>query len=183
MCTSLAANGIRLIPDYAGSTRRNSPLMFETRAHPRLRGEHIEGVVASFADSGSSPTTRGAHQVTQQDGVLQRLIPDYAGSTSSCGSMIFSYSAHPRLRGEHSTELWQQGNKRGSSPTTRGARRPPSNYQRASRLIPDYAGSTSFYPEIPLSIPAHPRLRGEHDPVPATEALDEGSSPTTRGAL
>ena len=29
---------------------------------------------------------------------------------------------------------------------------------------------------------AHPRMRGEHGPVPALEVRDEGSSPHARGA-
>ena len=51
--------------------------------HPRIRGEHLPAWFVEQAKAGSSPHTRGALPYLQ-DGFGQiRIIPAYAGSTSS----------------------------------------------------------------------------------------------------
>ena len=50
----------RIIPAYAGSTRRMSWTGFQGRDHPRIRGEHTLTGGAPSAPTGSSPHTRGA---------------------------------------------------------------------------------------------------------------------------
>ena len=71
---------------------------------------------------------------------------------------------------------------RGSSPHTRGARVEGPARAFRTRIIPAYAGSTSFIPPVATRVPDHPRIRGEH----AGEGFDRrcllGSSPHTRGA-
>ena len=71
-----------LIPAYAGSTFFYSRCCFLRRAHPRLRGEHTAMFVCSMAFAGSSPLTRGAHDMDMSAEDGGRLIPAYAGSTS-----------------------------------------------------------------------------------------------------
>ena len=71
----------RIIPAYAGSTRRRTAPGWKRRDHPRIRGEHVHRGLLLRHGAGSSPHTRGA----QGDGRRPRrgvgIIPAYAGST------------------------------------------------------------------------------------------------------
>ena len=113
----------------------------------------------------------------------KRLIPAYAGSTSSSYWASWLAQAHPRLRGEHSTSRTASGWGSGSSPLTRGARRCCRGGGGELGLIPAYAGSTSPTTTKWPSIGAHPRLRGEHGYKYRPNMTSNGSSPLTRGAL
>ena len=93
--------GARIIPAYAGSTRRLSVSRALLRDHPRIRGEHIAAAILSEARAGSSPHTRGAREWSPQIGRRARIIPAYAGSTSGARPWPFCRSDHPRIRGEH----------------------------------------------------------------------------------
>ena len=73
----------RIIPAYAGSTRRAPRRRPSGPDHPRIRGEHISPVAAGAWMSGSSPHTRGAPR---------RLSPRRPTNPD-----------HPRIRGEHGT--------------------------------------------------------------------------------
>ena len=112
--------------------------------------------------AGSSPHTRGAHDVVGHLGVGDRIIPAYAGSTRDRLESPRLGSDHPRIRGEHSDLAASKSTPRGSSPHTRGAPSGSSSDRAASRIIPAYAGSTYLRPGVS-------GLRG-------------GSSPHTRGA-
>ena len=70
-----------LIPAYAGSTTRCPWLYRQSRAHPRLRGEHNLLIKCSIVGLGSSPLTRGALPHVAGDNTASGLIPAYAGST------------------------------------------------------------------------------------------------------
>ena len=50
----------RIIPAYAGSTRRIAPNMEWPEDHPRVCGEHIVSETSYFLSKGSSPRMRGA---------------------------------------------------------------------------------------------------------------------------
>ena len=130
--------------------------------HPRIRGEHRLAETPHPTSSGSSPHTRGARRRGAARPGRRRIIPAYAGSTSTASAIAFQTADHPRIRGEHATSSASPGLIPGSSPHTRGA---PDRYRwkiPTKRIIPAYAGST-------------------------TGALDAshyaaGSSPHTRGA-
>ena len=70
----------------------------------------------------------------------------------------------------------------GSSPLTRGARRPLRRAAWADGLIPAHAGSTGKRPSRRTGSRAHPRSRGEHNLNNQEETMEQGSSPLTRGA-
>ena len=132
----------------------------------------------------------------------QRLIPAYAGSTSSRPRWCAVAPAHPRLRGEHLMVNGPNCVMQGSSPLTRGAHHlcPHGHYRdglipayagstfRAQLhgatpgLIPAYAGSTKLRTDESEPPPAHPRLRGEHKRGYLRRWPCSGSSPLTRGA-
>ena len=91
----------RIIPAYAGST---SPATNTTKwppDHPRIRGEHPAGDLHVGFQVGSSPHTRGARRLRYGNRAGARIIPAYAGSTSSPASPTPSEPDHPRIRGEH----------------------------------------------------------------------------------
>jgi len=70
----------------------------------------------------------------------------------------------------------------GSSPHTRGARRPVDPRQGACRIIPAYAGSTRGVWRSARGSWDHPRIRGEHTESVLSFMAKAGSSPHTRGA-
>ena len=77
--TGMGALGI--IPAYAGSTRKRERLLSMIWDHPRIRGEHNNGVYYFHNLAGSSPHTRGAPGITGSTITAFRIIPAYAGST------------------------------------------------------------------------------------------------------
>ena len=175
------AHGI--IPAYAGSTRQTPRPGSGVRDHPRIRGEHPTRSPPDDTSQGSSPHTRGAHLAVGVQGVGDRIIPAYAGSTKSPCRRSSNAPDHPRIRGEH--EKWGRARRPGlgSSPHTRGAPRGPLERGVSHRIIPAYAGSTSGVSFLSCSDGDHPRIRGEHFRSSLTGSAGSGSSPHTRGAL
>ena len=137
------ADAGRIIPAYAGSTS-NRPVMAvfpagsspHTRGarkrlriddigppdHPRIRGEHVPKAIFSPKLRGSSPHTRGALSPCGIHHAGTRIIPAYAGSTTSTASTPPWRRDHPRIRGEHHRPFGVPRRPSGSSPHTRGAR-------------------------------------------------------------
>ena len=113
----------RIIPAYAGSTRR---IPWMGRRWP-----------------GSSPHTRGARADPSENLMDRRIIPAYAGSTPEQAETSSQTTDHPRIRGEHRQRHPQQPVDRGSSPHTRGARQAILHVSSLARIIPAYAGSTT----------------------------------------
>ena len=153
---------VRLIPACAGSTGRTAPTPPDSRAHPRMRGEH------------------GAPRWRQ--GRRTRLIPACAGSTLAAMRSDKGFRAHPRMRGEHFTAAVSAVACSGSSPHARGARRPPGPAGVTPGLTPACAGSTNSMDPFFVSTRAHPRTRGEHRVQCLLLSLPSGSSPHARGA-
>ena len=152
------------------------------RDHPRIRGEHAGPQPGRRVLGGSSPHTRGA---LEQDlaGVPEgRIIPAYAGSTSTRRPRPCSPRDHPRIRGEHPIAVHMKAYGTGSSPHTRGAPVPRLHANVAVRIIPAYAGSTFRLVILHIIVADHPRIRGEHRRPSPTSKQSVGSSPHTRGA-
>ena len=59
----VAPSGIALglIPAHAGKTRGKAHRRRAGRAHPRSRGENLDGYRETYEEWGSSPLTRGKH--------------------------------------------------------------------------------------------------------------------------
>ena len=155
--------GIRgIIPAYAGSTSTRLAAIARRPDHPRIRGEHERLRCDTHSNTGSSPHTRGARRRSRAARRASRIIPAYAGSTSSRAGPSRGYRDHPRIRGEHGTGL--------SPPTL------------VPGIIPAYAGSTTS-PNARACPPRdHPRIRGEHVLQLGADERGHGSSPHTRGA-
>ena len=91
---------------------------------------------------GSSPHTRGARGRPGRATRSGRIIPAYAGSTSTAAAIAFQTADHPRIRGEHQQTAHPSLRGQGSSPHTRGAPTSKSSNASPGRIIPAYAGST-----------------------------------------
>ena len=135
-----------------------------------------------FLQPGSSPHTRGARVQPVASRHEQRIIPAYAGSTGTTGSLSPRTADHPRIRGEHEAFDEPRDVAVGSSPHTRGARGPDHDRDRAMGIIPAYAGSTLTSPARVSARRDHPRIRGEHQGRSGGRRQTGGSSPHTRGA-
>ena len=111
-----------IIPAYAGSTACSETTRPCRADHPRIRGEHFQSQVFLPQSRGSSPHTRGAPPLASAALPPMRIIPAYAGSTSS--------------------RKMTQASRAGSSPHTRGAQKSRHEKKFVPRIIPAYAGST-----------------------------------------
>ena len=136
---------IGIIPAYAGSTAEAGIGHGQLGDHPRIRGEHVSNSLEGTMPYGSSPHTRGALGVIAADGRQERIIPAYAGSTSTPGRSIRAGWDHPRIRGEHVDPLFLVLVVFGSSPHTRGAPLSVFLSLARGRIIPAYAGSTHYF--------------------------------------
>ena len=170
-----------LIPAHAGKTATVRVWRVRDEAHPRSRGENAVSCCQAASGAGSSPLTRG-----KQGGGLcgcrrGRLIPAHAGKTWREDTTRSISWAHPRSRGENPPRPQILRPPAGSSPLTRGKRRPMSMTAQNVRLIPAHAGKTWNTLIIRSTMGAHPRSRGENRPMIAMCAVLLGSSPLTRG--
>ena len=131
-----------LIPAWAGKTCKSNPYVLGVRAHPRVGGENLEGVVYVRQTLGSSPRGRGKLVILPFLIVSHRLIPAWAGKTMRSPARPRSSPAHPRVGGEN-LSVWQmRSTLSGSSPRGRGKLLLCRCYTRAFRLIPAWAGKT-----------------------------------------
>ena len=111
-----------LIPAHAGKTRRPRLRSRRQRAHPRSRGENVEGGHFRPFRWGSSPLTRGKRNERRMTDHPQGLIPAHAGKTRDGVLKSMSIGAHPRSRGENTPSWPLIPSASGSSPLTRGKR-------------------------------------------------------------
>ena len=130
---------------------------------------------------GSSPLARGTLVLTFTVEDCERLIPARAGNTHVGMVAGVLCAAHPRSRGEHLTIPLPLPALFGSSPLARGTHFPLVGAQVGVRLIPARAGNTCRWVMVWWPLAAHPRSRGEHLGVGASEGTVAGSSPLARG--
>ena len=110
-----------------------------------------------------------------------RFIPAYAGNAAARGRHTRCTSVHPRIRGERARAPVAYMAKYGSSPHTRGTRRPESPLTPGLRFIPAYAGNAPGPRTTSADGSVHPRIRGERGVSPTPHLRNHGSSPHTRG--
>ena len=95
--------------------------------------------------------------------------------------VYWSMEAHPRSRGENGRDGLEVAGHEGSSPLTRGKRRPGVLPPSPAGLIPAHAGKTRIRRGTSRRGRAHPRSRGENTRFCNEILLHPGSSPLTRG--
>ena len=172
-----------LIPAHAGKTSGHDLQPAQLRAHPRSRGENSRGADRPRSRRGSSPLTRGKLGAHAGSGQVSGLIPAHAGKTRSRGCLGRSAWAHPRSRGENSSDATPAKDSVGSSPLTRGKHLNPRRAQAKAGLIPAHAGKTQAGTYRGMGGGAHPRSRGENSVFWTPPPSQTGSSPLTRGKL
>ena len=93
-----------LIPARAGNTLTPPSCSSPKRAHPRSRGEHDSYGDKVIKGAGSSPLARGTRGGVMRWRDTVGLIPARAGNTPAISSWVSQIWAHPRSRGEHSSQ-------------------------------------------------------------------------------
>ena len=73
----------RFIPAYAGNSGLRPAFLKSPTVHPRLRGELVYLNVMAGVPNGSSPLTRGTHDLSDAIAIFGRFIPAYAGNSST----------------------------------------------------------------------------------------------------
>ena len=148
---------------HTRGTRRISRLSAtRPRDHPRVCGEHESAALAACPRLGSSPRMRGTPLKTFYDGRETRIIPAYAGNTSSAMLNSFSFRDHPRVCGEHQCPRGHISTSWGSTPRMRGTRSRRARIPLGARIIPAYAGNTLTLLAAGECSGDHPRVCGEH---------------------
>ena len=113
----------RLIPAWAGKTCPFGVVEAFPGAHPRVGGENGGEVCRSDGHGGSSPRGRGKLTGALLSNGDRRLIPAWAGKTTTCSRCASVSPAHPRVGGENSQAEEMMRPRTGSSPRRRGKRR------------------------------------------------------------
>ncbi len=134
----------RVIPAWAGNTRRQLHRPWRSTGHPRVGGEHTDKGVASISYAGSSPRGRGTPVDDTGQVGKQRVIPAWAGNTGLRATFPTAASGHPRVGGEHKGWLPLATTPRGSSPRGRGTHFDRDALALPHRVIPAWAGNTPF---------------------------------------
>ena len=110
-----------------------------------------------------------------------RIIPAYAGNTSSSLSARRSVGDHPRVCGEHRSPTGWNMRQTGSSPRMRGTHFVCFVDNVIYGIIPAYAGNTVIGRWTWNIIRDHPRVCGEHMASNGANDATLGSSPRMRG--
>ena len=172
-----------IIPAYAGNTRGVLCGYRGDGDHPRICGEHVCHASSYLSVMGSSPHMRGTPPACPDQGARRRIIPAYAGNTSSTTCWKQFAEDHPRICGEHTLSGIAERTGLGSSPHMRGTRRWHMGASCLRRIIPAYAGNTCGSISRPRLTGDHPRICGEHQAHWFLLVGDWGSSPHMRGTL
>ena len=175
------AQGVELIPAHARKTRTHRRTHSRLTAHPRSCGENSPCSASYFAPWGSSPLTRGKHELNLRSGLTERLIPTHAGKTPQRPTRSAAERAHPHSCGENRTDDCHKITKRGSPPLTRGKLPILRGKFSSSGLIPAHARKTECKLDGCSACRAHPRSCGENTDRSLMSTSGKGSSPLTRG--
>ena len=151
----------RVIPAWAGNTSAIIETPPDVAGHPRVGGEHINSSHRDVSQSGSSPRGRGTRYL--------RILKS------------FRASGHPRVGGEHASMAVTRLPGSGSSPRGRGTHGDRDRNYRHRRVIPAWAGNTSFRAPHCCLYSGHPRVGGEHVNPAIPSRGRYGSSPRGRG--
>ncbi len=175
-----------LTPAWAGNTAATIPTRRSPRAHPRMGGEHPEGMAWAEDYEGSPPHGRGTPAHLPCYVPLPGLTPAWAGNTGVLTFTCPADGAHPRMGGEHHSSAAAAATGGGSPPHGRGTRRPQRRPRRRHGLTPAWAGNTWTCSAPSPAASAHPRMGGEHR-LPAIGPIWRPGSPPhgrgTRGAV
>jgi hypothetical protein len=191
----------RLISARVGISGDGVPAALPRSVHPRACGDLGSDHSRTARQNGSSPRSRGPHQLRADRLQLVRyipasrgprgghkrlfqrgrFIPALAGTSPRTRTRAAAPPVHTRARGDLTTISARSGRSDGSSPRSRGppqARRDPAEHRR---FIPALAGtSRSGSPASPTSA-VHSRARGDLSDNTKPIRPFIGSSPALAG--
>ena len=130
---------------------------------------------------GSSPRGRGTRCRALDFELSKRVIPAWAGNTTSQPGIRAARTGHPRVGGEHAGLASGGAALPGSSPRGRGTHAGPLFADVPFRVIPAWAGNTTFALGFSRLGTGHPRVGGEHCVDGSSDKGIGGSSPRGRG--
>ena len=148
------------IPAYAGDPHRALADAFIPKVYPRLRGGSKILSMQSLIQRGLSPPTRGIHSVTDDEAMIIRSIPAYAGDPAIANYATSPFAVYPRLRGGSSVRGNHPFRGGGLSPPTRGIHALRRVDNERSGSIPAYAGDPIRRMMQGRRQKVYPRLRG-----------------------
>ena len=148
-----------------------------------MRGEHPPFQDLFNSQEGSSPHARGTPHASLATPIFAWIIPACAGNTDWNALPNRIGWDHPRMRGEHQSGQWEDGQALGSSPHARGTQACTIDGVEVTGIIPACAGNTSWRSITGRPWRDHPRMRGEHWAWSLRVHCDWGSSPHARGTL
>ncbi len=131
--------------------------------------------------TGSSPRMRGTRHGRGVDAALPGIIPAYAGNTATTRTMQSETRDHPRVCGEHLSDVPVVYRPTGSSPRMRGTRQASRSPWSQTGIIPAHAGNTDRTRSMCFEYRDHPRVCGEHSRMRSSRKHITGSSPRMRG--
>ncbi len=130
--------------------------------HPRLRGDHPSARRCSFPAAGTPPPARGPRTRRARPATPQRNTPACAGTTFLSLTTEQVDPEHPRLRGDHASDLLGGTFVIGTPPPARGPLRLTERVNGNFRNTPACAGTTRDGRPRRWNGAEHPRLRGDH---------------------
>ena len=146
-----------------------------------MGGENQVAARLDDSEGGSSPRGRGKPLSKASNLLGSRLIPAWAGKTSTRAVRSAPGAAHPRVGGENIRVLLATLHAHGSSPRGRGKPTGARPARRRRGLIPAWAGKTQVWTSALQGDWAHPRVGGENWSGTLVTFPDDGSSPRGRG--
>ena len=135
--------GRRTIPACTGNTGRETAHRDAGPDHPRMHGEHFQGVRAILRRAGPSPHARGTRLSGGVSPPPLRTIPACTGNTEVPSAPMPHFSDHPRMHGEHMPDLEGASIDLGPSPHARGTLGHRTNIGLSRWTIPACTGNTA----------------------------------------
>ncbi len=112
---------------------------------------------------------------------LGRITPAYAGTTTGQQIIYNSPRDHPRVCGDHVPRRAYRPRLAGSPPRMRGPPLTLASGALSPRITPAYAGTTQMIAVTVGGRGDHPRVCGDHTPLPRGYFSIKGSPPRMRG--
>ena len=153
-----------------------------SRAHPRMRGDHVRLHLGADGLQGPPPHARGSLWQHDPYQPIGGPTPACAGITGACGGPRSSTGAHPRMRGDHNARWSSWSRITGPPPHARGSPAPAASSSTPARPTPACAGITADVRGRARAHQAHPRMRGDHARIAEIAPEGTGPPPHARGS-
>ena len=131
---------------------------------------------------GTPPRARGSRRVDAGEAGLGRNTPACAGITSATWGCPARSQEHPRVRGDHVFLFAKSRRYWGTPPRARGSHHTSKRHRAVAGNTPACAGITLRRIRRRRRPTEHPRVRGDHTPLPHNRNAAVGTPPRARGS-